>query len=147
MTTDAVEQIQRELHALDQRVDDHQVRLGLLEQQQNTFEQASVEFLSRSAREEASIHARLDEISGNVYRIPEMVSNKLAACQLEVRREVGDNYAKKHEVVTPRALIIAMGLAASILVSGIGATVVIYDKINEVSHQENYDARMKQRRD
>jgi hypothetical protein len=131
------ETIHAELKELDQRVDEHSVRLGILEQQQHNFEQASVEFLGRSAREEAGIHARLDEISGNVYRIPEMVSNKLAACQASVRKEVGENYAKKHEVVTPRALIIAMGLAASILVSGIGATVIIYDKINAVSHEIN----------
>lgn len=133
------EELVRDLKELDTRVDEHSVRLGVLEQQQHSFEQASVEFLGRSAREEAGIHARLDEISGNVYRIPEMVSNKLASCQLEVRKEVGENYAKKHEVVTPRALIVAMGLAASILVSGIGATVLIYDKINTVTHQETIE--------
>jgi hypothetical protein len=55
-----------------------------------------------------------------------------------MREEIGDSYAKKHEIITPKALITALALSAAILVAGMTVTVVVYDKINTVSHQDGW---------
>lgn len=111
-----------------------EVRLTILEQQHNSMERSAMEFMRHATSEENSIHQRLDELVHEVHKIPEMVSSKLNECRLDMRVEMDKAHPRRHEVVTPKALMMAAGLLAVVLVAGMSATMVIWDKVDDRAH-------------
>lgn len=111
-----------------------EVRVAVLEQKQSIFEHTVVEQNQRAAYEDSSIHSRLDELVSEVHKIPEMVSTKLNECRNDMRDEIDKDHPRRHEVVTPRALISAAGLLAVVLVAGMSVTMVVWNKIDYSAH-------------
>ena len=111
-------------------IDGLAVRITVLEQQHVAFERSAMDFMRRSATEEDGIHKRLDELVTEVHKIPEMVSTKLNECRIEAREEMDKAHPRRHEVVTPRALYAFAGILAIVLVAGMTATMVVWDKID-----------------
>jgi len=126
-----------ELKIIESKVAEHEVAIQLLQRQHETFESTSIEFLRKSAREEESIHHRLDSMIKDIHSIPEMVSSKLQECRADMRSEVDKAYPRRHEVVTPKALMMAAGLLAVVLVAGMTTTMLVWDKIDTSSHAEH----------
>jgi hypothetical protein len=122
-----------------------EVRIAVLEQQHSTFERSAVDHMARAANEESTIHERLDELVSEVHKIPEMVSTKINESRSQLREEIDKDHPRRHEVVTPRALMLAASLLGVMLVAGMTATMVVWDKIDQTSQapiriEQSYDA-------
>jgi len=124
-----------------EKLRDVEIRVAVLEQQHHNFERSAVDFMQRAANEESSIHERLDELVNEVHKIPEMVSTKINESRTQLRAEIDKDHPRRHEVVTPRALMLAATLLAVVLVAGMSATMIVWDKIDDTAHAEQqYDA-------
>jgi hypothetical protein len=124
-----------------EKLRDVEIRVAVLEQQHHNFERSAVDFMQRAANEESSIHERLDELVNEVHKIPEMVSTKINESRTQLRTEIDKDHPRRHEVVTPRALMMAATLLAIVLVAGMTATMVVWDKIDDTAHiEQQYDS-------
>lgn len=117
-----------------------EVRVAVLEQRSLSFEKSAMEFMRTVSKEENSIHARLDDLLAQVHRIPDLINTKLSQTRADMRNEISASYARKHEVVTPRVLMLAATLMGALLVAGMTGTMVVMDRIEESHVEQPYDA-------
>lgn len=106
------------------------VRMAVLEQQHLSFERSAMAFMRNATNEETGIQGRLDRLVEEVHRIPNGVAEQLNQCRADMRAEIAREYPKKHEIVTPKALMMAASLMAGVLVAGMTVTMVVWDKID-----------------
>lgn len=107
-------------------------RVAALEANQDFFQKSVLAHMDRVDREEKNIYNLISELNKGVNSVPEKVHTRLNACKDEIETNAKELYARKHEVVTPRTLTLALTLAA-LVASGAGW---LFDKMEHRHDQQ-----------